>query len=80
MLSHGHFSFAAHQQQNFSKSNYHINNNVTGQNKIKHTLHNNGNNNNNNNNNTSHSPSSRPNLRKSKKQCTMQRGTSDCVR
>lgn len=63
-----HFSFAAHHQQNF-KATYRINNNITGQNRIKHSLHNNGNNNNNNNNNTSHSPSSRPNTMKRKKHC-----------
>ncbi|XP_072757266.1 terminal nucleotidyltransferase 4B [Anoplolepis gracilipes] len=68
----------AHHQQNF-KGSYHINNNIAGQNKIKHALHNNGNNNNNNNNNTSHSPSSRLNIMKRRK-CTMQRGTGDCVR
>ncbi|KYN06222.1 PREDICTED: non-canonical poly(A) RNA polymerase PAPD5-like [Cyphomyrmex costatus] len=66
-------------QQSF-KGNYHrINNNIVGQNKTKHALHSNGNNNNNNN-NTSHSPSSRPHSMKRKKQCTMQRGTGDCVR
>ncbi|KYQ47849.1 PAP-associated domain-containing protein 5 [Trachymyrmex zeteki] len=69
----------ANHQQSF-KGNYHrINNNIVGQNKVKHALHSNGNNNNNNN-NTSHSPSSRPHSMKRKKQCTMQRGTGDCVR
>ncbi|KYM75381.1 PAP-associated domain-containing protein 5 [Atta colombica] len=69
----------ANHQQSF-KGNYHrINNNIVGQNKAKHALHSNGNNNNNNN-NTSHSPSSRPHSIKRKKQCTMQRGTGDCVR
>lgn len=73
------FFFAAHHQHQNFKGSYHINNNIAGQNKIKHALHNNGNNNNNNN-NTSHSPNSRPNIMKSKKQRTMQRGTGDCVR
>ncbi|XP_011648330.1 non-canonical poly(A) RNA polymerase PAPD5-like [Pogonomyrmex barbatus] len=70
----------ANHQQSFKGSYHRINNNIVGQNKTKHALHNNGNNNNNNNNNTSHSPSSRPNSMKRKKQCTMQRGTGDCVR
>ncbi|XP_020281563.1 non-canonical poly(A) RNA polymerase PAPD5-like [Pseudomyrmex gracilis] len=69
----------ANHQQNF-KGSYRINNNIGGQNKTKHTLHNNGNNNNNNNNNTSHSPTSRPHTVKRKKHCTMPRGTGDCVR
>ncbi|EZA49943.1 non-canonical poly(A) RNA polymerase PAPD5 isoform X2 [Ooceraea biroi] len=67
-------------QQTFKGSYHRINNNITSQNKAKHALHSNGSNNNNNNNNTSHSPSSRPNMVKRKKQCTMQRGTGDCVR
>lgn len=70
----------ASHQQSFKGSYNRINNNIVGQNKTKHALHSNGNNNNNNNNNTSHSPSSRPNSMKRKKQCTMQRGTGDCVR
>ncbi|XP_011865835.1 PREDICTED: non-canonical poly(A) RNA polymerase PAPD5-like [Vollenhovia emeryi] len=70
----------ANHQQSFKSSYHRINNNIVGQNKTKHALHSNGNNNNNNNNNTSHSPSSRPNSMKRKKQCTMQRGTGDCVR
>ncbi|XP_012530493.1 terminal nucleotidyltransferase 4B [Monomorium pharaonis] len=68
----------ASHQQSFKGSYHRINNNIV-QNKTKHALHSNGNNNNNNN-NTSHSPSSRPNSMKRKKQCTMQRGTGDCVR
>ncbi|KAL0129801.1 hypothetical protein PUN28_001806 [Cardiocondyla obscurior] len=68
----------ANHQQNFKGSYHRINNNIVGQNKTKHALHSNGNNNNNNN-NTSHSPSSRPKSMR-KKQCTMQRGTGDCVR
>ncbi|XP_032677283.1 non-canonical poly(A) RNA polymerase protein Trf4-1-like [Odontomachus brunneus] len=69
----------ANHQQSFKGIHHRINNNITGQNKTKHA-HSNGNNNNNNNNNTSHSPSSRQNTVKRKKQCTMQRGTGDCVR
>lgn len=72
-------SVAANHQQSFKGSYHRINNNIVGQNKTKHALHSNGNNNNNNN-NTSHSPSSRPNSMKRKKQCTMQRGTGECVR
>lgn len=60
-----------------SRGNYHhrgINNNIGGQSKAKHSLHTNGNNNN------SHSPSSRSQTVKRKKQCITPRGTGDCVR
>lgn len=59
-----------------SRGNYHrgINNNISGQSKAKHSLHSNGSNNN------SHSPSSRPQTVKRKKQCITPRGTGDCVR
>lgn len=63
--------------QHSSRGNYRgINNNIGGQNKIKHNLHSNGSHNN----STSHSPNSRPHTLKRKKQCVAQRGPGDCVR
>ncbi|XP_035719133.1 terminal nucleotidyltransferase 4B-like [Vespa mandarinia] len=65
--------------QHSSRGNYRgINNNIGGQNKIKHNLHSNGSHNN----STSHSPNSRPHTLKRKKQCVThtQRGPGDCVR